>query len=126
MSDSHHLSDDIAAEEARRRSLTGEDLLPPVEPPSATFIVQLFVVPAVIVVLIVGVWLTVSWLVHRTRPDDLIKGLQGSGVARWQRASELADILRNKRYEAFKRNEQSATDLAMILKREIEASNSAD
>src|SRR5439155_23866789 len=35
----------------------GEELLPPVEPPSARFIIQLFVVPALIVALIVAVWL---------------------------------------------------------------------
>lgn len=33
------------------------EILPPVEPPSAKFIVQLFVVPGLIVALIVGVWL---------------------------------------------------------------------
>jgi hypothetical protein len=38
----------------------GEDLLPPVEQPSARFIIQLFVVPALIVALIVAVWLTNS------------------------------------------------------------------
>ena len=41
------------------RSLTtddGESALPPVEPPSAGFIVQLFVVPALIVLAVVGVW----------------------------------------------------------------------
>ena len=35
----------------------GYDELPPVEPPSAGFIVQLFVVPAIIVAMIVGVYL---------------------------------------------------------------------
>ncbi len=125
MSDSQLTSNDLSASESPQRPLQGEDLLPPVEPPSGTFIVQLFVVPAVIVLLIVAVWLAVSWLVHRTRPDDLIKGLQGSGVARWQRASELADILRNKRYAAFKRDANAAQTLAAVLKREIEASGSA-
>jgi HEAT repeat protein len=99
--------------------MTDADLLPPVEPPSAGFIIQLFVVPALIVLLIVGVWLSVSWLVHRTRPQDLISGLEGTGVARWQRASELADILRNERYAAFKRDARAASQLAANLKREV-------
>jgi HEAT repeat protein len=103
------------------RPITGDELLPPVEPPSAGFIIQLFVIPAVIVMLIVGVWLTVSWLVHRTRPQDLVQGLRGTGVARWQKASELADILRNERFADFRRDEASAASLADILKREIEA-----
>src|SRR6476620_5894792 len=126
MSDTDFSSRDFQADGRDARPLSSEELLPPVEPPSARFIVQLFVVPAVIVLLIVGVWLTVSWLVHRTRPEDLVKGLQGSGVARWQRASELADILRNKRFAAFKRNANSAADLAGILKREVETAGSGD
>lgn len=105
------------------RPRSGDELLPPVEPPSAGFIVQLFVVPAVIVLLIVAVWLTVSWLVHRTRPMDLIQGLEGAGVARWQRASELADILRNERFAEFKRNHAAAAKLAGILEREIDAAD---
>ena len=103
--------------------IAGDDLMPPVEPPSAGFIIQLFVVPAVIVLLIVAVWLTVSWLVHRTRPQDLIQGLEGSGVARWQKASELADILRNERFADFKRDAAAASKLATNLKREIEAAD---
>jgi hypothetical protein len=105
--------------------LAGDELLPPIEPPSAGFILQLFVVPAVIVLLIVGVWLTVSWLVHRTQPKDLIQGLESGGVSRWQRASELADILRNKRYAYFRKDSEAAATLATILEREIEAAGPA-
>jgi hypothetical protein len=105
----------------------GDDLLPPVEPPSAGFIIQLFVVPALIVLVIVSVWLALSWLVRRTSPETLVQGLnQGPSVARWQRASELADMLRNKRFEAFKRNEKAANDLARILDREIDQAKTSD
>ena len=100
----------------------GEDLLPPVEQPSARFIIQLFVAPALIVIGIVAVWLLFNWLVRQStaQPEDLIKGLeQGARVARWQRASELADMLRNKRYADFKRDNKSAAQLAQILDREI-------
>ena len=117
--------DDPTAPQSGPRPLAGDEFMPPVEPPSAGFIIQLFVVPAVIVLLIVAVWLTVSWLVHRTRPQDLIQGLEGSGVARWQKASELADILRNERFADFKRNKEAASRLADNLRREIEAANVA-
>ena len=62
----------------------GDDLLPPVEPPSAGFIIQLFVIPALIVVLIVAVWLAFNWLVRTaSSPEDVIQGLkQGPSVAR--------------------------------------------
>lgn len=103
----------------------GADLLPPVEEPSAKFIIQLFVVPALIVAGIVGLWLSFSWLVRSTSigPDKLIAGVdQGPNVARWQRASELADILHDKRYASFKRDHGAATHLAQILNREIDQS----
>jgi HEAT repeat protein len=103
----------------------GDELLPPVEPPSAGFIVQLFVVPALIVLVIVAVWFTFSWLVRRTTPDAVIQGLEhGPSVARWQRASELADMLRNRRFAEFKRNSNAAGDLARILEREIDRAGS--
>ena len=44
--------------------LSPNDALPPVEPPSAGFIVQLFVIPAVIVAIIIIVWATFNWLAH--------------------------------------------------------------
>lgn len=105
-----------------RSPLAGDDLLPPVEPPSAGFIVQLFIVPALIVIVVVAVWTTFSWLVHRTamQPEDLIDGLQGSSVARWQRASELADMLRNERFAEFRTSSAAAAKLAGILDREID------
>ena len=111
------------------RAPAGDDLLPPVEPPSAGFIIQLFVVPALIVLVIVSVWFTFSWLVRRTatRPQDLIQGLeQGPSIARWQRASELADMLRNERFAEFKRSPELAAQLAEILAREIDQANGAN
>lgn len=48
----------MTAESQENSELPGNpEMLPPVEPPSAKFIVQLFVVPGVIVAMIVGVWL---------------------------------------------------------------------
>lgn len=104
---------------------SGDDNLPPVEPPSARFIIQLFVVPALIVMLVVGVWIVVTWLVHRTtmRPEDLIEGLETASVARWQRASELADLLRNDRFADFRKNGKAATQLAGVLDRELAAAD---
>jgi HEAT repeat protein len=103
----------------------GAELLPPVEEPSARFIIQLFVVPALIVLAIVGVWLSFTWLVRSTTisPDKLIEGIdKGPSVARWQRASELADMLHNKRYANLKRDHEAAQHLAQILDREIDDS----
>ncbi len=107
----------------------GQELLPPVEQPSAKFIVQLFVVPALIVLAIVSVWLTLSWLVRSATidPDTLIEGIEhGPSIARWQRASEFADLLNNSRHAELKRDHQVASHLAQILDREIDQSGSGN
>ncbi len=124
-------SEDDANPQIASHSLApaGDERLPPVEPPSAAFLIQLFVVPALIVLMIVGLWLSVNWLIRRTSgdPKNLIDGLeQGPSVARWQRASELADMLRNKRFAEFKRNKEAAANLARILNREIDEAATDD
>lgn len=107
--------------------ILSDDQLPPVEPPSAGFILQLFVIPGVIVAGIVAVWFMFSWIAHSAsaRPEDIAQGLEGSGPARWQRASELADMLRNDRYPDFRKSSAAASRVAEILDREILAATSA-
>jgi HEAT repeat protein len=122
MNDSSLFSNEHRTTESRPP--LGEDLLPPVEQPSA-----LFVVPALIVVLIVAVWLAFNWLVRRTElgPEQLIQGIeQGPNVARWQRARELADMLQDKRYPEFRQSHESAAELARMLDREIDQADSKE
>jgi hypothetical protein len=127
MSDSPSPTDQPAPGHEPAPVVAGDDLLPPVEPPSAGFIVQLFVVPALIVIIVVAIWVLFTWLVHRTtmQPQDLIQGLRSSSVARWQRASELADMLRNDRFADFRQNGKAAQELADIFDREIDSATSA-
>ena len=54
MSYTQSIADADAPQDRETRPLVGDELLPPVEPPSAGFIVQLFVIPAVIVLIIVS------------------------------------------------------------------------
>jgi hypothetical protein len=123
MDDSHNQRDEPLS--GASRVPAGDDLLPPVQPPSAGFIIQLFVVPALIVMVIVAVWFTFTWLVRRTTPEAIVQGLEhGPSVARWQRASELADMLRNERFPEFKRSATAAANLARILDRELEQATS--
>jgi HEAT repeat protein len=126
MSDHASTHESTSPAAGRPNAPLGADLLPPVEPPSAGFILQLFIVPALIVLVVVSVWLLFTWLVHRTstQPEDLIQGLQGSSVARWQRASELAGMLSDKRYADFQNSSAAAAKLADILDREIDAAKS--
>jgi hypothetical protein len=116
-------------DEISSRAPRGEDLLPPVEPPSAKFIVQLFVVPALIVLVIVGVFGAANWLVRRQSmgPEQLIQGLEhGSSIARFQRATDLAVLLPKERYAEFRRTGAPAVQLGRILNREIDAGGMSD
>jgi hypothetical protein len=103
-------------------SLSPDDALPPVEPPSAGFLVQLFVIPGVIVAIIVLVWLLFHWLAHMGNdPAQYIRQLRGSADTRWQAASNLAGSMRGEAGDAIKRDPKQAADLAAILDEEITA-----
>jgi len=99
--------------------MAADDALPPVEPPSAGFILQLFVVPGVIVAVIVLVFLTFTWLARKSDPQKYIAALQRPGPGRWQAAATLADVLRDGRYEEFRRDEDACRALAAMLQEEI-------
>lgn len=99
-----------------------DDALPPVEAPNASFIIQLFVIPAVIVGVIVMVWMLFNWLAQMGNdPLSYVKALERNNEARWQAAVNLADALRDPRNVELKRNEAVAERLAGILDAEIEA-----
>lgn len=102
-------------------SLSADDALPPVEPPSAAFIVQLFVVPAVIVVAIVGTWTMFHWLAHvgGDDPTRYVEAMRRDTPARWQAAVSLADSLRTPGSES-KSNRELARELGRLLDTEID------
>lgn len=101
--------------------LAAADALPPVEPPSAGFILQLFVVPGLIVVIIVMVWLMLNWLAHMgSDPQSYVKALERNNEARWQAAVNLANALRSDK-GPLKNDSKLASQLAGILDREIAA-----
>lgn len=112
--------------EPQKNIRTSEEFLPPVTPPTGRFIVQLFVIPAVIVTVIVLLWLLLAGVVLRRSgdPEELIKSL--SSPDRWQSAQQLADMLRDERHAQFKRNESAARQLAQIMQRELDRAESGD
>jgi len=113
-----------AGDVAEQTALTTDQLLPPVEPPSAGFILQLFVVPAVIVLAVVLLWLLVTTLATQgdQDPKKIVAALRSSNQARWQKADELANMLRlEQRYPKLKHNAELASQLAQLLDEEVEA-----
>jgi HEAT repeat protein len=98
------------------------DALPPVEPPSAGFIVQLFVIPAVIVAVIVIVWAMFNWLAHMGHdPKNYVEALKRNTENRWQEAHNLANELNKTGNESLKKDTSLAKDLADLLNSEIDA-----
>lgn len=105
------------------RDLSPDDALPPVEPPSAGFILQLFVVPAIIVMIIVTIWWMFNWLAHRDNdPQDYVRALRRDNEARWQAAVNLANALQSDRgrgERSMKFDTTLAADLSRILEDEL-------
>jgi HEAT repeat protein len=83
---------------SRDPSRAGEPLLsdlPPVEAPSAGFIVQLFVIPAVVVAVVIVVWLLFGKLAGGERDAREYVRLLRSPDANWRAAFELASLIQN-------------------------------
>ena len=110
-----------------RRSLSADDSLPPVEPPNAAFLVQLFLVPGIIVAIIVCVWLAFHWLAHMgSDPQSYVKTLRRDNEGRWQAALNLANDLRGPGGAALKNDEGLATELGRILGDEADSGRSGE
>ena len=109
-------------EAARQEPARPKQDLPPIEPPSAGFLLQLFVIPMVIVGIIVMVWLMFSWLAQMgNSPQDLVRDLRRLNKGSWQKALTLADLLRNPDYDQLKQDPQIARELAEILTGQLDA-----
>jgi HEAT repeat protein len=106
--------------DAPRRTVTPDDSLPPVEPPTAAFLVQLFLVPAVIVGIIVFVWLAFHWLAQLGNdPEGYVKTLRRNNEGRWQAALNFANDLRGPGGKALKSDVGLARELGSILADEV-------
>jgi len=84
-------------------------------------LLQLFIVPGVIVLIIVMVWLLFNWLAHMgDDPHKYVDALRRDNAARWQKAASLANWLRREGNEPVKRDRALASDLAALLEEQIE------
>ncbi|MCA9174860.1 MAG: HEAT repeat domain-containing protein [Planctomycetales bacterium] len=94
--------------------------LPPVEPPTAGFLLQLFLIPMVIVSIIVLVWFAFSWLAHQgVDPHDLARSLKSRNDASWQKAYNLSNMLRDSKNAELKRDRELARELIDVLEAEL-------
>ncbi|MBX3431813.1 MAG: HEAT repeat domain-containing protein [Pirellulales bacterium] len=106
-----------------------DELLPPVEAPSGAFIMQLFIIPAVIVAAIVGAWLLINSLARRDQlaPDDVVARLRSQNPSRFQVANDLADMLRMpERYPDVRPDADLAAALGKLLDEMVAAGDDSD
>lgn len=104
------------------RGYSPDDALPPVEPPSASFLVQLFLVPALIVGIIVSVWISFYWLAQLGNdPQASVRTLRRNTEGRWQAALNLANDLRGSGGAKLKADTVLAAELASILDDEVKS-----
>ena len=98
----------------------GVSTLPPVEAPTAGFILQLFLIPMMIVSVIVGVWLAFTWMAHLGNdPQDLVAALRVPNESGWQKADILAEMLRNPTNDDLKQDVKLAQNLAQVLRGQL-------
>ena len=72
-----------------------QDSLPEVQPPTAGFIIQLFIIPGLIVLVIIMVWLMFTWLAHMGGdPRSYIAEMKLNKPNSWQQAYNLSESLR--------------------------------
>lgn len=97
--------------------------LPPVQPPSGRFIIQLFVVPGAIIFTVVTIVLGLSYYGKRVRdPDYFLAQLDSENPdIRWRAASDLAQILKRPEPATlrWKADPKFALDLAERLDAEF-------
>jgi len=95
--------------------------LPPVKPPSARFIVQLFLIPGLIVagLVLVFVFGGLSW-VGTSSPATFLSKLDSSNPdIRWRAAHELAQVLKRPESLELASNPDFALDIAQRLRKAL-------
>ncbi len=108
--------------------------LPPVEPPSAGYIIQLFLIPALIVAAVIGVWALFGKLADSdTDWQQLVSELGSANEhRRWRAALGLAQVLKNEQVAPDENGvplaEQPAVALALtgLLKESLESKSTLD
>lgn len=108
--------------------------LPPVEPPSAGYIVQLFLIPALIVAAVIGVWALFGKLADQETDWKQLTAELGSSNEhrRWRAALGLAQVLRNQQLRPddngtpLAKQPEVAKALADLLKESLDSNSTLE
>ncbi len=110
---------DPSAQQSMPPTIVARDQLPPVQPPAASFIIQLFLIPLLIVSIIVGVWMMFSWLAQSESPEELVRDIERLNHSSWQQALTLAQQLRDPARNDLRQNTQLAQQLSDLLEKQV-------
>ena len=100
-------------------AISAADTLPEIKPPTAGFIMQLFVVPALIVSVIILVWVLFSWLAQAGgNPHGYVEGINRGAKNSWLLANNLAQDLQA--HPEYKQDRELAKKLATMLSDRLE------
>jgi HEAT repeat protein len=101
--------------------------LPPVQPPSAAFLIQLFVVPGMIVGAIVLICLLLNnMLVGRGDPQELLAELSKGNAGSWQKAKDVAHLMHDPGNDALRNSPELATLLTTMLRDRLDEGSVRD
>lgn len=99
--------------------------LPPVEPPTTGFFLQLFVLPAAIILGILLVWFLFGRLAGTDRSiDEYLRDIASDRKDRWQAAMDLKFLLGSQ--SAFATDQQAAAQVARALQKALDAGDDSD
>lgn len=107
---------------------------PPVTPPSAGFIVQLFLIPALIVIAVIAVWALFGKLAHSENDWTQLTAAISSNneLRRWPAAEGLAQLLRNEQIapptdrEPLAKNPVVAESVTKMLSHSLASTSNTD
>jgi hypothetical protein len=116
----------MSATPTTHEPLSPDDALPPVQPPTAGFIIQLFVIPGLIVAIIVLVWLTLNSLAHMGGGVDAdLAALERNNDDVWQAAANLVFDLQSASADV-RRDDARTARAAAVLEQRIRAGSTAE
>lgn len=111
--------DDDTSLTGQNPSVAPDQMLPPVEPPDAGFILKLFIIPAIIVTIVVGVVMVFNQLAHMgSNPTAYVEDIERGAQNSWQRAHDLTHELRTN--AEARQDPKLANRLARLLERMME------
>ncbi|MFM1802491.1 MAG: hypothetical protein RJA81_1843, partial [Planctomycetota bacterium] len=119
------MADPIVTNQPNASTDTQTDL-PPVEPPDAGFVVQLFVIPAIVVCVVIAVWLLFGKLAGGERDvNEYVRIIRSENANRRFRAAyELASLINNEK--TLQTDEKLLGSLTELLDLELDQKNVED